>query len=101
MYQLFNLGLLIGTKLGFFWWCLLFISAAVIILFKPLRRALARRLKELVESTHLIFKRHLSLLHEVGGNQGFPVQLEIFEQNLSARFSSLILKLRNLLKVVR
>ncbi len=98
MYNLINLGLVIGTIIGFPLWC-----GLVLALFTALAYRHSRRLRNetirLVANVALLLKR--PLLSNITGNQGFPIQLEIFEQNLTTRIQMLFFKFRNLFKIHR
>ena len=106
MYQLVNLGLVIGTKLGFVWWCLLSLGIIAFIVFKRWRRPLlhfilnnqtiSRIKREVRAGAGSIFFPSV-----VSGNQGLPVQLEIFEQNLTTRIRSFLRQISNLFKIQR
>ena len=101
MYQLFNLGLLIGTKLGFIWWCLLFIGVTLFVAVKRVRLSIGQMIHQLLICFELVTKRRLFFIRFASGNQGLPVQLEIFEQNLTPRIRSFLGQLRNLSKIRR
>ena len=101
MYQLFNLGLLIGTKLGFIWWCLLFIGVILVVAIKRVRLTLVQMARQLLIWLESVTKRQLFFIRFASGNQGLPVQLEIFEQNLTPRIRSFLSQLRDLSKIHR
>lgn len=98
MYQLFNLGLVIGTKIGFAWWCLLTIAAVSIIGFKRSRLITRQMIRRAIIQTEIVFKTSLPL-RIASGNQGLPIQLEIFEQNLATRIRTFLRQVGNLPKV--
>ncbi len=101
MYQLVNLGLSIGMNISFFMWSLLFIGIILLIVVKRARLSVKEMLKQLLIKSEVVFKSHFLSFHATSGNQGLPIQPEIFKQNLTTRITSLNLKLRNLLKVIR
>ena len=102
MYQVFNLGLLIGTKLGFAWWLLLFIALGLVVAIKRIRLTLLQLARQFMTWFDLATKGRLFFFVRIAsGNQGLPVQLEIFEQNLATRVRSICRQFRNLPKILR
>ncbi len=102
MYNLINLGLVIGTVIGFPLWCGLVLALFATLAYRysqRFRNKTIRLTHRLIASIELLLKR--PLLSNITGDQGFPIQLEIFEQNLTARIQALLLKLRNSLKIHR
>lgn len=101
MYDLINLGLVIGTKLGFVWWCLLSIALIALFIFKRMRAGTRRLLGRVLSLIEQLFRATNLVPSVASGNQGLPVQLEIFEQNLTTRIRSFLSQIGNLFKIQR
>lgn len=102
MYNLVDLGLVVGTVIGFPLWCGLVLAMVVALAYNRSRRfrsATLRLIRRLVVRVEPLFKR--PVLSHVTGNQGFPIQLEIFEHNLTVRIQALLFKLRDSFKIRR
>ena len=102
MYQLFNLGLLIGTRVSFVLWCLLFIAVGLIVAVKRLRTGLGQLLRHLLVLAKFSAPKRLFFIVRIAQrDQRLPVQLEIFEQNLTTRVRSFLSQFRYLAKILR
>lgn len=100
MNSLFSLAYFLGTSINFPIWCLIIVGG---VLGYRKRDAVKLYLKSLLDysltTTELVFKR--PLLSNVAGQEGFPVQLQIFEQELTSFVRTLLAKLRDSLKIAR
>lgn len=105
MNYLINLGLSIGIEMGFALWCtMLFVVLLIfILLYVPKSRTF---LLSLIRSAAKDFeprsrKLYLLVQNVTSGNQGLPVQLEIFQQNLIVRARMRCRELFNTFKIHR
>ncbi len=105
MNGLINLGLNIGVEMGFTLWCILFIVLSLAIIYLGNNRSREAALK-FIRTAARFFEpgaKRLALLFPgvAGGEQGLPVQLEIFEQHLVVRIRVRLRELINSLKIHR
>ncbi len=97
-----QLALVIGTAISFPGWCLLSMLIIAVIAYRH-----SRHFKTYVDNlvVRVGIKRDQllgrSLFTGITGYQGFSIQFEIFEQNLTARVRAFLSKLRNTLKIDR
>ena len=102
MNSLIDLGLAIGTVIGFPLWCGFVLACLTAVLYRHSQRFRKTVIWHLYRlTTYMGPLLHRPLISHITGNQGFSVQPKIFEQNLTARIHILLSKLRDALKIHR
>lgn len=94
--SLVSFSLLIGTSINFAAWCLITLAIVVMVIYRN-NEHFRIRVQSTLKKFRFYERRHL--FFNVAGHQGLPIQLEIFEQNLSMRIRTLKEQLVNFIKV--